>query len=214
MTSEKIPGPVDGCDEVFADEAEARVHVKEKHRDDFAPAPAQIIPPEEPPADQVQAVEKEKKEEDVLAMVPPGMLKILDERVEKIVEARIEAALEAYLPQVQEAVTGAMTRVVEAQARAAGIPIPVVGEGGVVPGSPVTPVGAALLQWITKGGGGSTDMENLAKTLTQARAISDVLNPPTIWDRVMQNAVLRSLSKAGLVTDAELKELTEKPPKG
>ena len=56
-------------------------------------------------------------------------------------------------------------------------------------------------------------MENLAKTLTQARAISDVLNPPTIWDRVMQNAVLRSLSKAGLVTDVEVKELLAPPAK-
>ena len=56
-------------------------------------------------------------------------------------------------------------------------------------------------------------MESLAKTLTQARAISDVLNPPSIWDRVMQNAVLRSLSKAGLVTEAEMKEIIDETKK-
>ncbi len=239
--SEKIPCPVDGCDEEFADESEAMTHTKEKHRDDFAPPPMQIIPPGEPPEDQVQAVEKETPtstgdeegqsdsgghespivqpeqspdKEDVLAMVPPGMLKVLDERVEKIVEAKIEAALEAYLPQVQAAVGGAMEKAIDDKARAAGIILPSVSGGGGAPGTPVTPVGQALLAWITKGGGGgSSDMENLAKTLTQARAISDVLNPPSIWDRVMQNAVLRSLGKPGLVTDTEVKELLTPPAK-
>lgn len=215
---EKIPCPVDGCDEEFDDEAAAIVHMKEKHRDDFAPAPTQIIPPGEPPEDDVQKnpekvvpIGRDNDVDAALAMVPPGLMKAIETRM----DARIGAALEAFMPQVQAAVKGSIEQVID-QARQAGLSIPGVTdvplkEGGVVPGSPVTPTGAAFLQFLMKGGGGS-DMENLAKTLTQARAISDVLNPPTVWDRVMQNAVLRSLGKAGLVTDSELKELTEKPP--
>ncbi len=214
--SEKIPCPVDGCNEEFDDEAAASAHMKEKHRDEFAP-PAVIPPggqPPEPPEGQAQNVgEKKSRELEVpgLGVIPPGMLELLDQRM----DARIQAAMAAERPELAKAIEVTVTRSFEAiakKAQAAGIVIPGVtgasGEGGVVPGSPVTPTGAAFLQFLMKGSGGS-DMENLAKTLTQARAISDVLNPPTVWDRVMQNAVLRSLSKAGLVTDAELKDLTE-----
>jgi len=156
-------------------------------------------------------VEKDLVDEALVAMVPPEALELLDKRM----DARIQAAIEAERPQIAAAVKGAIEGVLE-KAKVAGISIPGVtgnpGEGGVVPGSPVTPTGAAFLQFLMKGSGGS-DMENLAKTLTQARAISDVLNPPSIWDRVMQNAVLRSLGKAGLVTDSEMKELLEPPAK-
>jgi len=197
MTSEKIPCPVEGCDEVFDDEAAAAAHMKAEHSDLFSPPEDEVItlPP----------IEGFSTNAD-LSMVPPGLM----EAMEKKMDARIEAALEAYLPQVQEAVTGAMKKVVEAQAQGA-LPGAVLG-GGVIPGSPVTPAGAQLLNWITKQDQ-PTGMENLAATLTQARAISDVLNPPTIWDRVMQNAVLRSLGKAGLVTDSEMKELLAPPAK-
>ncbi len=199
---DKIPCPVAGCDEEFKDEAEAMAHMKEKHRDDFAPAPE-----ETPLAEFAPDQEKVIEETAAVAMVPPGMLKLLDERVEKIVATRIEAALTAYLPEVQQAVAGAMEKAVK-QVQGAlpgGLP-----GAGVIPGSPVTSEGVALLNLLLRqGGGGGSDMENLAKTLTQARAISDVLNPPSIWDRVMQNAVLRSLGKAGLVTDTEMKDLLE-----
>ena len=208
MSKEKIKCPVDGCDEEFADEAEAMVHMKEKHRDKFAP----------PLADQVQVVEKKVRPEPEpvpeanLGMIPPGMIDLLNKQM----DARIEAALESYLPKVQEAVGEAMQKVVAAQAQAIGIPIPNIGkDGGVIPGSPVTPTGAALLQWITKGGGGgSTDMDALAKLMTSARAISDVMNPPSMWDRVMQNVVVRSLNKSGLLTTEESKALIEPPPDG
>ena len=165
--------------------------MKAVHRDEFAP-------PDEMEVPSIPGIE----------MVPPGIMKLVDERI----DARINAALEAYLPQVQEAVAGAMNRIVtQAQAANPGLSLGAIppGGGGVIPGSPVTPAGAELIRWMTRGGDDTTGMEQLAKTLTQARAISDVLNPPSIWDRVMQNAVLRSLSKAGLVTDAEVKELIE-----
>lgn len=205
--TEKIPCPVAGCDEVFDDEAAAIAHMKEKHQDEFAPATIlPILPPGGGPDEPPRSVE-------ALSLVPPGMLEALDARVDE----RIQAALVAERPQIQAAVKGAIEQVI-AQARAAGLPIPgvtvnpAVPEGGVVPGSPVTPAGAQLMNWMM-GQGQSSGMEDLAKTLTQARAISDVLNPPSIWDRVMQNAVLRSLGKAGLVTDAEVKELLEPPAK-
>jgi len=190
--------------------------MKDKHRDEFAPEPVQIIPPGEPPETQAQVNARASlpNEEALLELVPPGMLALLEKRM----DVRINAALEAYKPEVAEAVKGAIEQVVK-QAQAAGIQVPGVtdnptGGGGVVPGSPVTPAGAELLKMIFGGGGGQgSQMEELAKTLTQARAISDVLNPPSIWDRVMQNAVLRSLGKAGLVTDAEVKELLEPPAK-
>ncbi len=212
MSSEKIKCPVDGCDEEFADEAEAMVHMKEKHRDEFAPPQPQIIPPPGPPGGQAQVVKKETEPVPPVGMIPPGIMSALEAKM----DARIEASLEAYLPQVQEAVGEAMQKVIAAQAQAIGIPIPNIGkDGGVIQGSPVTPTGAALLQWITKGGGGgSTDMDTLAKLMMSARAISDVMNPPSMWDRVMQNVVVRSLNKSGLLTTEESKALIEPPPDG
>lgn len=197
----EIPCPVEGCDEVFQDEAAVIAHMKDAHGDEFAPPGMQTVDPPEPPEPQEQ-VEK------AVLGVPPEVMTLLDARIDE----RIDAALEKFKPELQTAVAGAIKKVVD-QAQAAGIQVPgVTGEGGVVKGSALTPTGAALINAILKGGGGS-DMEQLAKTLTQARAISDVLNPPSIWDRVMQNAVLRSLRKADLVTESEMKELLEPPAK-
>jgi len=188
----KVPCPVEGCDEVFKDEASVAAHMKAVHRDQFKPPgePLPGIPPE-----------------GIKEMLPTGALELLDTRI----DARVQAALEAERPQIAAAVKGAIEQVL-AQAKAAGIAVPGVplapGEGGVVPGSPVTPAGAQLISWMTKSDQ-SSDMENLAKMLTQARAISDVLNPPTMWDRVMQNVVVRSLRQTGLLTDTEATGLSK-----
>lgn len=205
---EKIPCPVAGCGEVFDDEAAAIAHMKAEHRDEFTAHTGVSLEETVLKVEDVP-IGRDNEDADALAMVPPGLMKAIEGRM----DARIQLAIEAERPQIAAAVKGAIEQVV-AKARQAGIPIPGVtlnpaGEGGVIPGSPVTPQGAELLKMIFGAGGGQgTQMEELAKTLTQARAISDVLNPPSIWDRVMQNAVLRSLSKAGLVTEAEVKELT------
>ena len=194
--ADKVPCPVEGCVEIFDTEEEAAAHMKKKHLDVFSA---------EVPA------EKDLADETLVAMVPPEALALLDKRV----ETKIQAAMEAERPRIIEAMKTAIQQVVT-QAQTAGVALPGVpnplGEGGVVAGSPVTPMGAQFMQFLMRDSGGS-DMEKLAATLTQARAISDVLNPPSIWDRVMQNAVLRSLGKAGLVTDAEVKELLTPPAK-
>jgi len=135
-------------------------------------------------------------------MVTPEILALMD--------ARIDGRIEKAIPDIVNALKDAITQVQNPGAPGVAVPP----GGGVIPGSNITPAGAELIKWMTRGGGGgSTDMESLAKTLTQARAISDVLNPPSIWDRVMQNAVLRSLSKAGLVTEAEMKEIIDETKK-
>ena len=189
--TERIPCPVDGCDEEFDDEAAAAAHMKEKHRELYTPPGTHETRAYQPPPEEVPAVPG-------LGVVTPGMLELLDKRM----DARITAAI----PQIVDALKQAIASGAPGAALPPG--------GGVIPGSPVTPAGAELIRWMTRGGGGgSTDMESLAKTLTQARAISDVLNPPSIWDRVMQNAVLRSLSKAGLVTEAEMKEIIDETKK-
>lgn len=210
MSPEKIPCPVEGCDEVFDDEAAAIEHMKAEHRDQFTAHTGE-------PGEQITVKVEPEAEDDeaaVLAMVPPEIMKLMDERIATVAKAEIEIALEAFKPQIAEAVTGAIQKVV-ADAQKAGIPIPGavnpttgLPEGGLIPGSPITSEGAALIQLLLKGGGG-TQMEDLAKTLTQARAISDVLNPPTMWDRVMQNVVIRSLSKTGLLTESEAKTLAK-----
>jgi len=194
--TERIPCPVEGCDEEFDDKEAAAAHMKEKHRELFS-APGVHDNPGEvivnlPPTEEVTTVPG-------MEMIPPGLLEMMD--------ARIDGRIEKAIPDIVNALKEAITQV---QTPGAAVPP----GGGVIPGSNITPAGAQLINWMTRGGGGgSTDMENLAKTLTQARAISDVLNPPSIWDRVMQNAVLRSLSKAGLVTEAEMKEIIDETKK-
>ena len=115
--SEKIPCPVEGCNEEFDDEAAASAHMKEKHRDEFAP-PAVIPPggqPPEPPEGQVKVPG--------LGVIPPGMLELLDQRM----DARIQAALAAERPELAKAIEVTVTRSFEAianKAQAAGIVIP------------------------------------------------------------------------------------------
>lgn len=221
--AEKIPCPMAGCDKEFDDEAAAIAHLKAEHKDDFAPGSTPLVrrgPGPDPDADKLiemgqrhdsqrgeDAGSHSASDEPPQSMIPPEALALLDKRIDD----RVSKALDDFKPELQEAVAGAIKKVVD-QAAAAGIAVPGVTGGGVVPGSPVTPTGAAFMQWLM-GQGQKTDMEQLATTLTQARAISDVLNPPSIWDRVMQNAVLRSLAKAGLVTAEEEKLLTEPPAK-
>ena len=201
----KVPCPVEGCDEVFKDEASAAAHMKAMHRDHFTAHSG------EPMTQFTVKIDPEAEDEEnpsaALAMVPPEIMKLMDSRIDE----RVQAALEAERPQIAAAVKGAIEQVL-AQAKAAGIAVLGVplapGEGGVVPGSQVTPAGAQLISWMTKSDQ-SSDMENLAKMLTQARAISDVLNPPTMWDRVMQNVVVRSLRQTGLLTGTEADTLTK-----
>ena len=47
--TERIPCPVDGCDEEFDDEASAIAHMKEKHRDEFSHP--EVPPTSERPAE-------------------------------------------------------------------------------------------------------------------------------------------------------------------
>lgn len=56
-------------------------------------------------------------------------------------------------------------------------------------------------------GGGKSEMDRLADTITKARAIADALNPPTIWDKVFPQIVVRAFMKAGLLTEHEGKEI-------
>jgi len=124
---------------------------------------------------------------------------VLDQRI----DARIDAALTAFKPQVIQGLKDALQEAAMNPGPPAGVASP---ESGVVPGSPVTPSGAALLQTIFQSNQPS-DMEKMASFISQARMVSDALNPPSIWDRVMQNVVIRSLSRQGLLTEKEGLEL-------
>lgn len=193
MASEKIPCPVEGCDEVFDDETAAAAHMKEKHLDVFS---AQV------PAEQ-------ELDEGALALVPPGVLELLDKRV----ETKIKAALEAERSQIVAAVKGTISQVL-ADARAAGLSVPGVPsgprEGGAIPGSPVTPEGLAWIN-LLRGGGGGDDSESLDSFIRKAgqfKAIAELFNPPaSITERIMQTAYIRSLKNVGLVTDKQMADV-------
>ena len=188
--SEKIPCPVDGCDLEFESMAAATVHMKDVHKDEFsAPMPRQ---PPEPPEGQLQRTPEEQKElEEALAMIPPGMMKLLDARM----DARIDAALVRYLPQVKEAVTGAMKQVIGTKPHGTVDPITGLPDGGVIPGSPVTPMGAQIMQWIMRGGGGGgTGAEAFLKQAAEYKAVFDVFqSPPSLAERMMTSAQMRML---------------------
>ena len=169
--------------------------MKEKHLDVYS---AQV------PAEQDLA------DEALVAMVPPAALALLDKRV----ETKIQAALEAERVHMVEAVKGTITQILE-QAKAAGVNIPgitgpAMREGGAIPGSPVTPEGLAWIN-LLRGGGGGGDSESLDSFIQQAqrfRAIGELFNPPpSITERVMQTAYIRSLKKVGLVTDKQMKDV-------
>lgn len=62
--------------------------------------------------------------------------------------------------------------------------------------------------------GGKSEFDRLAEFVVKARAIADALNPPSVWDRVFPQIIVRSFLRAGLLTQEEskdiLKELGEK----
>jgi len=56
-------------------------------------------------------------------------------------------------------------------------------------------------------------MTKLADVITKARTISDALNPPTVWDRVLPMVVVRALTARGLMTKEEAKMIEEEAKK-
>jgi len=202
---EKIPCPVDGCDEEFDDEAAAIAHMKAEHRDEFTAHTGVSL---EKTTLKIENVPngQDNEVDAALAMVPPGLMKVIEDRM----DARIQLAIEAERPQIAAAVKGAIEQVI-AQARQAGIPIPAVtgtpGEGGVIAGSPVTPAGAELIKQIF-GGGGGTDIETFIKQANQYKALGSLFNPPpSLADRIITSAYIKNLKKLGLVTDAAASKL-------
>lgn len=200
--TDKIPCPVDGCDEEFDDEAAAIKHMKAEHLEEFTAHTGEgdTIEVEVGPV-------SSNENTDALAMVPPELLELMDKRM----DARIKAAIEAERPQIAAAVKGAIEQVV-AQARTAGIPIPGVtdnpGEGGAVPGSPVTPAGAELLKYIIGGGGGGGDLTSFIQQANQYKAIGELFNPPpSLADRIITSAYIKNLKKLDLVTDKAMQKL-------
>lgn len=140
-----------------------------------------------------------------LAMVPPEVLKLMDARIDE----RVQAALEAERPQIAAAVKGAIAQVI-ADARAQGLSVPGVpsgpGEGGAIPGSPVTPEGLAWINLLRGGGGGESEsLDGFIRKAGQFKAIAELFNPPaSLTERIMQTAYIRSLKNVGLVTDKQM----------
>jgi len=144
-----------------------------------------------------------------MEMLPTGALDLLDSRI----DAKINKAFEEFKPELREAVRGVMEQSIR-DAQAAGIVPPGtvnpgagVPEGGAIPGSPVTPTGAALLNWITKSGsGGEEGLDSFIKQASRYKAIGELFNPPpSIIEKVMQTAYIRNLKNIGIVTDKEMK---------
>jgi len=55
--------------------------------------------------------------------------------------------------------------------------------------------------------GGKSEFDKMVDFITKARAVSDALNPPSVWDKILPQVVLRSLTRAGLLTPHESREV-------
>jgi len=55
--------------------------------------------------------------------------------------------------------------------------------------------------------GEKTEFDKMVDFITKARAVSDALNPPSVWDKILPQVVLRSLTRAGLLTPRESREV-------
>ena len=109
----------------------------------------------------------------------------------------LEKAVKALTEKVAE-LSSAIAQLVSARASHAGP-------------NPSNPIGldlAALLP-LLKPLTEKSDLDKLADVITKARAISDAINPPSIWDKVMTTAFARMLVKSGFVTEDEAKQLIE-----
>jgi len=54
---------------------------------------------------------------------------------------------------------------------------------------------------------GKSEFDRMTEFIVKARAVSDALNPPSVWDKILPQVVLRSLTRAGLLTPYESREV-------
>ncbi len=173
----------------------AGAHMKKDHAAEFGAPPA-IIPPPAPPPKPSEPIKVPK----VLGAVPAEVL----EYINALTDQKIQAALEAERPHTAKAVGEAIAQVIT-DMRAAGIPIPALDAPGAPavggPGSTVTPLGGALLNYLTRPEPGG-DIMAFIKQAQQFKAIGELFNPPPgLADRIITSAYIKNLKKLGLVTD-------------
>jgi len=198
VSSEKVPCPV--CGEVFDDKEAATTHMKEKHRDEFSH-------PEVPPVGRDESPQEEENPSEVVVDLPPiegvtsnviDPLALLPPEIMAAMEKKMDDRITAAIPKIVDALKAAI---------ASGAPGAAPPGGGVIPGSPVTPTGVAVLKEIFGGGGGG-DLEGFIRQANQYKAIGELFNPPpSLTERVMQTAYVRSLKNVGLVTDKQMKDV-------
>lgn len=151
-------------------------------------------------------------DEDTIKQILP----LADDYIDK----RIQKALEAERPKMIEGLKRAIQELAYEAANPPPTPQqPTAATNQTEPTTPpqtsITPQGAQMLNMLLRAvSTPASSLESLATTLTQARAISDALNPPSIWDRVMQNVVIRSLVSTGQMTKREQEVLERKIEKG
>jgi hypothetical protein len=80
------------------------------------------------------------------------------------------------------------------------------------PSNPETPnptLNPQILQLMASflGSSGKSELDKIADVVTKARMISDALNPPTVWDKVFPQIVVRAFMKSGLLTEKEGEEV-------
>lgn len=56
-------------------------------------------------------------------------------------------------------------------------------------------------------GGGKSEFDRMVEFVTKARAVADALNPPSVWDRIFPQVIVRSFLRAGLITQEESKAI-------
>jgi len=126
---------------------------------------------------------------------------VIDKYIDDKVTQKFQELMEQERARIIEGVKGALNEMLKSNP-------------GSNPGQ--TPLSPELLALIANilGGGGRSELDKLADTITKARAIADALNPPNPLDKLFFSFIrsqmlanLRLLRKQGLITEEEFREV-------
>jgi hypothetical protein len=133
-----------------------------------------------------------------------SFLPLVDKYLDQKINEKFKQLMEEERPKIINGLKNALAEMLDK----IGIP-----QAQTNPANPETQTPAALnpqlLQLMASflGSSGKSELDKIADVVTKARMISDALNPPTVWDKVFPQIVVRAFMKSGLLTEKEGEEV-------
>jgi hypothetical protein len=139
-----------------------------------------------------------------------SFLPVIDKYLDQKINEKFKQLMEEERPKIVNGLKNALAEMLDK----VGVPPNPNPETPANPSNPETSANPTLNPQILQlmasflgGGSGKSELDKIADVVTKARMISDALNPPTVWDKVFPQIVVRAFMKSGLLTEKEGEEV-------